>query len=67
MKFAGAFKKIDSNKLYLNEDSRYLLVVMMREFFANVNVLRDQARFVLPKEEKLMCVVNDRLYHNEFV
>jgi len=67
MRLAGAFKNNSRNMLYLNEESRYLLVVMMREFFANVNVLRDQARFVLPKEEKLMCVVNDRLYHNEFV
>lgn len=67
MKFAGAIQKNAENKILLNKDSRYLLVVMMREFFANVNVLRDQARFALPKEEKLMCVVNDKLYHNEFI
>jgi len=67
MNIAGAFGKKNSNKLILKEDSRYLLVVMMREFFANVNVLRDQARFALAKEEKLMCLVNDKLYHNEFV
>ncbi|PKN87151.1 MAG: coproporphyrinogen dehydrogenase [Chloroflexi bacterium HGW-Chloroflexi-8] len=67
MNIAGAFGKNNANKIILKEDSRYLLVVMMREFFANVNVLRDQARFALPKEEKLMCVVNDKLYHNEFV
>jgi hypothetical protein len=40
---------------------------MMREFFANVNILRDQARFALPADERLMCVVNDKLYHNEFI
>jgi coproporphyrinogen III oxidase-like Fe-S oxidoreductase len=66
MKIAGAFEKKSGNYVFLKEDSRYLLVVMMREFFANVNVLRDQARFALPKEEKLMCIVNEKLYHNEF-
>lgn len=67
MRLSGAFKHTTPNKITLNENSRYLLVVMMREFFANVNILRDQARIALPKEERLMCVVNDKLYHNEFV
>jgi coproporphyrinogen III oxidase-like Fe-S oxidoreductase len=66
MWLSGAFDKIENGELKLKEDSRYLMVVMMREFFSNVNVLRDQARYELPQEEKLMCVVNDKLYHNEF-
>ncbi len=66
MWLSGAFDKISNGELKLNDDSRYLMVVMMREFFSNVNVLRDQARYELPQEEKLMCVVNDKLYHNEF-
>ncbi len=66
MWLAGAFDKWQNGRIYLKPESRYLLVVMMREFFSNVNVLRDQARSALSKEEKLMCVVNDKLYHNEF-
>ncbi len=66
MWLSGAFDKIVNGELKLKDESRYLMVVMMREFFSNVNVLRDQARYELPQEEKLMCVVNDKLYHNEF-
>ncbi len=67
MRLAGAFAQSTKDKIFLNQNSRYLLVVMMREFFGNVNILRDQARRALPQEERLMCVVNDKLYHNEFV
>lgn len=67
MWLSGAFGKWDKGRIYLRPESRYLLVVMMREFFSNVNILRDQARSTLSKEERLMCVVNERLYHNEFV
>lgn len=67
MWFSGAFEKWKDGRIYLNKDNRYLLVVMMREFFSNVNILRDQARSALSKEERLMCVVNEKLYHNEFV
>jgi len=66
MWLSGAFDKIEDGHLKLKKDSRYLMVVMMREFFSNVNILRDQARYELPKEERLMCVVNDKMYHNEF-
>jgi coproporphyrinogen III oxidase-like Fe-S oxidoreductase len=66
MWLSGAFDKIENGKLKLKDESRYLMVVMLREFFSNVIVLRDQARYELPQEEKLMCVVNDKLYHNEF-
>ncbi len=67
MWLSGAFTKWEKGRIYLNKDNRYLLVVMMREFFSNVNILRDQARSALSKEERLMCVVNEKLYHNEFV
>lgn len=67
MRLAGAFKQTSASKIILNDNSRYLMVVMMREFFANVNILRDQARIALPNEERLMCIVNEKLYHNEFV
>lgn len=66
MWLSGAFKKWEKGRIYLRPESRYLLVVMMREFFSNVNILRDQARSALTKEERLMCVVNEKLYHNEF-
>lgn len=67
MWLSGAFGKWENGRIYLRPESRYLLVVMMREFFSNVNILRDQARSTLSKEERLMCVVNEKLYHNEFV
>jgi coproporphyrinogen III oxidase-like Fe-S oxidoreductase len=67
MWISGAFEKWENGRIYLNLDNRFLLVVMMREFFSNVNVLRDQARSALSKEERLMCVVNDSVYHNELV
>lgn len=67
MWLSGAFGKWEKGRIYLRPESRYLLVVMMREFFSNVNILRDQARSTLSQEERLMCVVNERLYHNEFV
>ena len=66
MWLSGAFGKWEKGRIYLRPESRYLLVVMMREFFSNVNILRDQARSSLSQEERLMCVVNDKLYHNEF-
>ena len=66
MWLSGAFDRWENGRIYLNNENRYLLVVMMREFFSNVNILRDQARSALSNEERLMCVVNDKLYHNEF-
>lgn len=66
MWLAGAFGIWENGRIHLRPESRYLLVVMMREFFSNVNILRDQARSSLSSEERLMCVVNEKLYHNEF-
>jgi coproporphyrinogen III oxidase-like Fe-S oxidoreductase len=47
----------ESNKfLKVSDSRRYLLVVMMREFFNNVNFLRDQARLSLSPEERKLCL-----------
>ena len=52
MKASGAFATDNADELMLTPKGRYLLVVMMRQFFIGVNNLRDQARAVLPGEEK---------------
>lgn len=52
MKLSGAFDKDTDDEITLTAKGRYLLVVMMRQFFIGVNNLRDQARAALPGEEK---------------
>lgn len=52
MTAAGAFATNNADELTLTPKGRYLMVVMMRQFFIGVNNLRDQARAVLPGEEK---------------
>ena len=52
MRLAGAFDHDDENELTLTSTGRYLLVVMMRQFFIGVNNLRDQARAALTGEER---------------
>ncbi|MDO5117263.1 MAG: coproporphyrinogen III oxidase family protein [Eggerthellaceae bacterium] len=52
MRLAGAFDHDDENELTLTPMGRYLLVVMMRQFFIGVNNLRDQARAALTGEER---------------
>ncbi len=47
LKLAGAFERNDQESITLTPKGRYLLVVMMREFFANLNDVRDQARGLL--------------------
>ncbi len=51
MKANGAFDRDDDEKLTLTPKGRYLMVVMMRQFFIGVNSLRDQARAALPEDE----------------
>lgn len=60
MNIAGAFEKSKDEYLYLSPKNRYLLVVMMREFFSGVNNVRDQARGNLSPQERLMCTVNEQ-------
>ena len=52
MKMAGAFATDTPEELTLTPKGRYLVVAMMRQFFIGVNNLRDQARAVLPGEER---------------
>jgi menaquinone C8-methyltransferase len=52
LKAAGAFARDDAEALELTETGRYLLVVMMREFFIGVNGIRDLARERLPEAER---------------
>ncbi len=62
MRLMGAFQKSTNRDIIrLHRDSSYLMVVMMREFFAGVNVLRDQARQALAPNERLMCLVNEKV------
>ena len=51
MKMNGAFDRDDDEMLTLTPRGRYLMVVMMRQFFIGVNSLRDQARAALPGDE----------------
>ena len=50
----GAFDRDDRECLTLTPKGRYLLVAMMREFFAGVNNFRDQARAALPPGERAL-------------
>ena len=52
MKAAGAFDRDTRDELTLTPKGRYLMVVMMRQFFIGVNNLRDQARAALTGEER---------------
>ncbi len=51
---AGAFSVDTPERLELTDVGRYLLVVMMREFFIGVNSVRDQARAALTGEERTL-------------
>ncbi|GAB4276860.1 MAG: coproporphyrinogen III oxidase family protein [Deferrisomatales bacterium] len=53
-RLAGAFDRDDEEALTLTPAGRYLLVAMMREFFAGVNNFRDQARASLSPEERAL-------------
>ena len=52
MRACGAFDRDDEEELTLTAKGRYLMVVMMRQFFIGVNKLRDQARAALTGEER---------------
>lgn len=52
MRAAGAFATDNAEELTLTPKGRYLMVVMMRQFFIGVNNLRDQARAALTGEER---------------
>ena len=50
----GAFATNNDEELTLTAKGRYLMVVMMRQFFIGVNNLRDQARAALTGEERTL-------------
>jgi coproporphyrinogen III oxidase-like Fe-S oxidoreductase len=52
LRTAGAFARDDAEVFTLTPKGRYLLVAMMREFFAGVNAFRDQVRAALPEDER---------------
>ncbi len=52
LRSSNAFAVDNADELVLTEKGRYLLVVMMREFFISVNSLRDQARGALSGAER---------------
>lgn len=52
MRACGAFATDNEEELTLTPAGRYLMVVMMRQFFIGVNNLRDQARSALSGEER---------------
>jgi len=52
LRSSGAFAVDNAEELVLTERGRYLMVVMMREFFISVNNLRDQARNAISGDER---------------
>lgn len=61
MRACGAFAIDNAIELTLTPRGRYLLVVMMRQFFIGVNNLRDQARAALSGEERNLIFGEQRL------
>ena len=52
MQLSGAFAVNDSEQILLTPTGRYLMVAMMREFFSQVDCIRDQGRQSLSLDEK---------------
>ncbi|MCE1255403.1 MAG: coproporphyrinogen dehydrogenase, partial [Anaerolineae bacterium] len=52
MELSGAFAVNNSKEILLTPKGRYLMVVMMREFFSQVDFIRDQGRQSLSVDEK---------------
>ncbi len=52
MRLSGAFADDNAARLTLTPKGRYLLVVMMREFFSRMDKVREQARMALEPAEK---------------
>ena len=50
LRLIGALQKVDG-QLRLTERGQYLWVVLMREFFTNVNVFRERMRLEIPAEK----------------
>lgn len=54
---SGAFAKNNAKELTLTNKGQYLMVVMMREFFANLNAVRDTQRKALSPAEQACTVI----------
>jgi hypothetical protein len=61
MQVNGAFATNDKKFITLTPRGRYLLVAMMREFFSQVDYVRDQGRHTLSEEEKAIFLGIDAL------
>jgi hypothetical protein len=51
-KTVGAFAEDNERQIVLSDKGRYLLVALMRQFFVGVNGVRDEARSLLPQDER---------------
>jgi coproporphyrinogen III oxidase-like Fe-S oxidoreductase len=51
-RLARAFETDDAHEFTLTQAGRYLAVVMMRQMFADLNMVRDRARADLPADER---------------
>ena len=60
MRANHAFETDNADELTLSAEGRYLMVVMMRQFFIAVNTLRDQARAALPPDERKLLFGDGR-------
>ncbi len=58
MRAAGGIATDNESEITLTDKGRYLLLVMMREMLAASNDQRDQARELLPPDEKLLLFEN---------
>ena len=57
MNFFRAFSENSSKKIKLSNNGGYFAVLMMQEFFSDINLIRDQARKALsPSEIKLQAI-----------
>jgi menaquinone C8-methyltransferase len=59
MQINGAFAVNNDRELLLTPKGRYLLVVMMREFFSQIDCIRDEGRRSLSPEERTVLLGAD--------
>ena len=53
LRCVGAFSRNERGKAVMSHNGRYLALVMMREFFAGMNRVRDELRAALPVGERI--------------
>ena len=57
LRLVKAFERDDEDVMTLTPMGRYMMVVMMRAFFSNMNDFRERARSSLPEEEHALLAV----------